>query len=55
MENDGDGGERGGGRRFFSEKKPSQNFFQTLILRTREFNLVFQNFFDLNISENSLI
>ena len=48
-------GWEGLGRRFVSENKTFQKYFQTLFLRTGGLNLVFQTFFDLNFLENSLI
>ena len=45
------------GRQFFSENKTSQKFFQTLASDTDNggLKILFQNFFDLNFSENFLI
>jgi hypothetical protein len=45
----------GGGRRFVSENKTSQNVLQTLFLRKGGLSLVFPTFFDLNFLENALI
>ena len=48
----GGGGEVDG---FFSENKTSQKIFQNLVSDNGGLKILFQTFFDLNFSENSLI